>query len=210
MTVRRTELEASWREDRRQARARILDGARMLLEERPWPDLPLDEIMRAADLSRTAFYRHFEDRQALLLALLAELEDAFTEAGAPWKAAAADPPGALRDGLLDLTALFVRHGRVLQAVTEASSRSDELRDTYLAMAEGLIATTAARIAADVEAGRSAVADPDGVARALTWMNERYLLFSLGREQRVVPATVIETLATIWTRTLYGERRISSR
>jgi hypothetical protein len=35
------------------------------------------------------------------------------------------------------------------------------------------------------------------------MSERYLLSSLGRTQCVAPPTVVETLATIWTRTLYG-------
>ena len=35
------------------------------------------------------------------------------------------------------------------------------------------------------------------------MNERYLLSALGRTRSVAPETVVETLATIWTRTLYG-------
>ena len=35
------------------------------------------------------------------------------------------------------------------------------------------------------------------------MNDRYLLAALGRTRTATPETVVETLATIWTRTLYG-------
>ena len=41
------------------------------------------------------------------------------------------------------------------------------------------------------------------ATALVWMMERYLNHSLGREPHSSRETVADTLATIWTRVLYG-------
>ncbi len=40
--------------------------------------------MRGAELTRTAFYRHFDDRQLLLVALLDELGGGFDTVAAPW------------------------------------------------------------------------------------------------------------------------------
>ena len=56
---------------------------------------------------------------------------------------------------------------------------------------------------EIAAGRVLPLDARETAEAMIWMSERYLLSSLGRTQTVAPATVVETLATIWTRTLYG-------
>ena len=56
---------------------------------------------------------------------------------------------------------------------------------------------------EIAAGRILPLDARETARALIWMSERYLLSSLGRTQTAAPETVVETLATIWTRTLYG-------
>ncbi|MDQ1741437.1 MAG: TetR/AcrR family transcriptional regulator, ethionamide resistance regulator, partial [Pseudonocardiales bacterium] len=57
----------------------------------------------------------------------------------------------------------------------------------------------------VEAGRILPLDARETARALCLMNDRYLLAALGHAPTTAPETVVETLATIWTRTLYGAR-----
>ena len=43
------------------------------------------------------------------------------------------------------------------------------------------------------------------ARALSIMNQRYLTDVLGRNPTVEPEVVVDTLTTIWVRTLYGDR-----
>jgi TetR/AcrR family transcriptional regulator, ethionamide resistance regulator len=42
------------------------------------------------------------------------------------------------------------------------------------------------------------------ARALSIMNQRYLTAVLGRNPTVDPEVVVDTITTIWIRTLYGE------
>jgi AcrR family transcriptional regulator len=202
MAVPRSELEATWREERRQARQRILDCTRRLLRDRPWPQLSLQEIMRAAELSRTAFYRHFDDRDQLLFALLGDLRDAFVSAGADWKQGCEDPIPALRRGLHEVTTVFADHGHVLQALVDAASESQQLSDAYDEMVDGLVHDTSARIAAERAAGRSDIADPDGIARALLRMNERFLLDLYGRAAGPDPEQAAAVLGEVWTRTIY--------
>lgn len=48
-------------------RARILQAARALLEERPGAEPSMGEVARRAGVSRQALYLHFADRSALLL-----------------------------------------------------------------------------------------------------------------------------------------------
>lgn len=202
MAVPRSELEATWREDRRQARQRILDCTRQLLRERPWPQLSLQEIMRSAQLSRTAFYRHFDDRDQLLLALLGDLQDAFVSAGAEWKQGSEDPIPALRRGLHEVTTVFLAHWHVLQALVDAAPESEQLRDAYEEMVDGLVQATSARMSAENAAGRSNISDPDGIARALLRMNERFLLDVCGRSPGPDPEQAAAVLTEIWTRTIY--------
>ncbi|HET8978666.1 MAG TPA: TetR/AcrR family transcriptional regulator [Solirubrobacteraceae bacterium] len=198
------EVRAAQRRRRRDARRRILDSAQALLEEHPWHAIPLEAIMTRAELTRTTFYRHFDDRELLLIALLQEVGVHLDAAGEPWKRGAADPAGELRRNLTTLTSLFVDHGRLLQAISDASDRDSDLRGAYLRLADDLVATTAARIAAEVQAGRSAVQDAEQVAAALVWMNERYLLRCFGRRPFTAdPDTAAAALAEIWVTTIYG-------
>jgi len=46
-------------------------------------------------------------------------------------------------------------------------------------------------------------DPEETAKALLWMNERYLTLSLGRAPTTERALVVRSLHTIWSRVLYG-------
>ena len=63
------------RDRREQARADVLRSALELAEQAPFRDLTIDEIARAAGLSRSAFYTHFRDKHDLLLAAVTDVAD---------------------------------------------------------------------------------------------------------------------------------------
>ena len=161
--------------------------------------------MSGAQLTRTTFYRYFEHRESLLIALLEDLGVELDAAGDPWKRGAADPVGELTANLAALVQTFVEHGRLLQALSDAAVQDSDLRRAYLELAERLIVTTERRIAADVAAGVSAVRDPREVAAALVWCNERYLLDAFGRHPLGDPEAAADALAEIWVATVYGRR-----
>jgi AcrR family transcriptional regulator len=205
MTVRHTELHARQRQRRRDARERILDAARALLEEHAWSELAVETVMAEADLTRTAFYRHFEDRQSLLLALIEDMNVEFAASGGVWKDGGDEenPAETLRAGLDELLEVCVRHGRLIQALADASTVDGEVRETYAAMTEHQVQLTATRIARDVQRGRSDVSDPEAIARAVVLFSERYLLAAFGRRPFADRETVAATQAHVWIRAIYG-------
>ena len=59
---------------RESARQRILGAARRLLEDGAWPGVGLEDVARAAGVSRQSIYLHFGSRSALLLALVEHVD----------------------------------------------------------------------------------------------------------------------------------------
>ena len=76
--------------------------------------------------------------------------------------------------------------------------------------QGFKDATARPNEAEMDAGHVLPLDARETAKALIWMEERYLISSLGRTPTTAPETVVETLAAIWTRTLYGAPALTSR
>lgn len=185
-------------------RARILEAARELLLSRPWSELTIGDVMADAGQSRTIFYRYFEDRQGLLVALMEELGEEMARLGEDWLFGEGDPVTRLRHDLDRLVDLYVAHGPVLGAIAVAADEDDEVGAAYTAMAERFIDITAKRIRADVSQGASVVSNPEETARALVWLSERYLVKSFGtRGSAARPEDVQQTLHLIWRRTIYG-------
>ena len=53
----------------RRTRQALLDAFRQLLEEKGYRSITVAEITKRADVGRSSFYRHFEDKRGILLAL---------------------------------------------------------------------------------------------------------------------------------------------
>lgn len=207
MTTRQSDLQARRREHRRNARRRLLDAAHALLEQKAWAEISLDDITSAAEVARTAFYRHFDDRQHLLMAMLSDVGLELDHVADNWLAAEAkDPLAELRRSLEALTAVWAQHGRLIEAISDTARYDPEISALYHQLADRLAEETAQRIEADVMAGRSRITEPEEVARALTWMNERYLIAAFGRQPITEPATAAAALITVWTNTLYASSR----
>ena len=80
---------------------------------------------------------------------------------------------------------------------------------YIALMQRFVDATARHIEEEVAAGRVLPLDPVPTATALTWMMERYLQLRLGRNAGRAGRAVADTLATIWSRVLYGAAQPSS-
>jgi TetR/AcrR family transcriptional regulator, ethionamide resistance regulator len=189
----------------REAEQEILEAAGRLLRERPFRELTVDDLMAATSQSRTAFYRHFTDRQDLLVHLIRDLNEELWEMSAGWLRGSGDPLAEGRESLGRLADVYAAHGPLLRAIAEAASHDADVEDVYRGLVQGFVDATAARIRRDAAAGRTSLAHPEHVAAALVWMTERHLAATFGR----VGATdadrsaALETLFTIWMRTLYS-------
>jgi AcrR family transcriptional regulator len=101
MTTRQTDLQARRRGHRRNAGRCILDAAHPLLQRKPWAEPSLDDITSAAEVARTPFYRHVDDRQNSLVAMLSHVGRELDHLADNWLADTDDPVVELRRSLAD-------------------------------------------------------------------------------------------------------------
>ena len=199
----KTGVRVAQRRRRQDTRKRILAAARELLEDRPWSEISVEDIMDRAQLSRTSFYRHFDDRQLIVVAMVDELELSFEKIASHWTEGTGDHPRNLRSALRELAVVHVDHGRVLQAMADIATGDPDLREAYLALHGRLTELVRDMIEREVAAGRSHVTDPEETSRALLWMNERYLLQAFGRTSGGDVDRTAGTLGEIWVKTIYS-------
>ncbi|CAJ1500035.1 TetR/AcrR family transcriptional regulator [[Mycobacterium] burgundiense] len=81
-------------------RSQLLAAAERQFAERGFLAVRLEDIGAAADVSGPAIYRHFPNKEALLVELLVEISTRLLAGGRAVVAAACDPVAAL-DGLID-------------------------------------------------------------------------------------------------------------
>ena len=201
-TSSRIELRDRRRRRREESEREILEAAGALLRERPYRDLTVDEVMAAAGQSRTAFYRHFKDRQDLVIRLLGDLAAELYESASAWLAGSGDPLAEGREATALLVGAWAQHGPLLRAIGEAASHDDEVERVYRDLVQVFIDSSIERLERDVAAGRAVVPDVRETAIALSWMTERYLTITFGQPGAGDPATATEVLHAIWMRALY--------
>src|SRR4029450_2186145 len=141
------------RRRRQDSEQEILEAAGRLLRERPFRDLTVDDLMAATSQSRTAFYRHFTDRQDLLVHLIGALTEGVWEMGASWRGGGGDPLVEAREPLGRLPDVYAAHGPLLRAIAEAASHDADVEGVYRGLVQGFVDATAARIRRDAAAGR---------------------------------------------------------
>jgi AcrR family transcriptional regulator len=185
------------------AEGEIVAAAEALLRERPFRELTVDEVMRRTELSRPSFYVYFRDRHHLILRVVEHIGAELRTMSQRWYTGAGDGPALAREAMEGIVDVYGEHGPVLRALSEAAASDHEVERVYSALVQSFVDATVRHIEAEMADGRVLPLDALETARALVWMMERYLNLSLGREPSIPSETVATTLATIWTRVLYG-------
>jgi len=187
------------------ARREILDAAEVLLAERPFLELSVDDLMARTSMTRSSFYHYFRSLDEVAIALMRRVQGEMMEATAPWLRVDydGDPALGLEQGIRASAEVFARHGLVLSAIHEASFRYEavqrEWRDGVL---EDWIGAVAAQVRAQRDRGLTRVADAEEIARALLLMNTAVLVERLGKQPPDQPDAVADTLAEIWIGALF--------
>ena len=162
--------------------------------------------MDETGLRRSSFYYYFRDRHDLVVELLEKLAAELVPMNEVWFCADGDRVANLRAGYEGVGRFWARHGPVLRAIADAATHDREVERAHRRFVERFVRGTAERIRADIECGQIAPLDPEETARALILMSERFLNEKLGRDHHTDWRPVIDTLATIWQRALYGRSR----
>jgi AcrR family transcriptional regulator len=192
------------------AEREIVAAAESFLRERPFRDLTVDEVMGRTTLSRPSFYVYFRDRHQLAVRLVEGIGAELFEMSARWLEGTSDPRRDMQAALDGIAAVYAEHGLVLGAIADAAGHDSDVEATYRGLIVRFVDATTVRIEQDIASGRTDAIDPAETARALVWMSERYLNEALGRQPRAPVEIVVETLWTIWVRTLYGPEPAASQ
>jgi AcrR family transcriptional regulator len=192
------------RHDPRDTEREILDAAERFLHEHPFRELTVQTVMAQTGLKRPAFYVHFRDRHDLALRVVERIRGELVTASGRWLDGQ-DASADLRTALEGVAAVYVQHGPVLRALSDASGSDATVESAYRALVQDFVDATARRIRAEQATGGVPGIDPDETARALVWLNESYLRDALGRTPTADPSTVVDVIEHIWTATLYGSR-----
>jgi len=189
------------RDHRASVEAAIFQATEALLEQRPFRDLTVEDVMAATGMGRTAFYRYFPDLETVLLRRLAEVDVELDDACDRWLHPDSDAEAGLAEAALGLAEVFRAHAPLLQAMADAATSGD-LDRAWRATVEGFVEPATNRIEQLCAAGRCELERADETARALVWMTERYLLEAYRADRDFDPEIAAQTLSQIWHRTLF--------
>ena len=191
-------------------RAEILDAALEFLWSRPFREMTVNELMSTTSISRSAFYRYFDDVYGLMGALLSRLESEILAGVSPWLSNEGDPVALLYESLEAEVRICYRHGPFLKAVSDAAGTSAELENEWNWFLDRFDDAVSERVAVDQDLGLIGVFDPRLVATALNRVNASLYIRTFGQRPRGQAEPVLDAIARVWISTLYGQKWATSR
>jgi AcrR family transcriptional regulator len=189
-----------------EAEAEILDATERFLWKHPFRELNVMDLMDQTGLKRSSFYHYFNDRHDLIVKLVDRLAQELTKLNEIWMMGVTDPVADLRTGYEGIGRFWVQHGPVLRAIADAATQDPLVEKAHRAFRDRFIRGSAERIRADMARGLIAPLNADATAEALIMMSEAVLNEKLGDGSNRDWRPVIDALATIWQRALYGAAR----
>ena len=189
----------------RRTRDNLLAAGRTVFEQRGYTGTRMSDIAAAAGVSHGTVYTWFDDKEALLRALV---DDIVTEVFAALAIGdeVPDPEQRMLEANRRYLVAYRRHGRMLEVVEEAAATDTRYRDALA----GVRRDHVARVTHDIERLQKAgVAerdvDPAVAAGALCAMVEGFGRHWYGRGEQAVSThddeTAVETLTRLWARGL---------
>ena len=184
----------------------ILATCERLLSERPLREIAVDELAAGAGISRPSFYFYFESKNAVLRALVGRVADEMYAEAEGWLEHEDDSPEVTVSRSIGAAAQQWRdHGPVLRAAVQTWGSVPELRAFWEDVVRRFVKQSAARIAEERESGTAPPGpDPEALAKALIWMNQRcFYTSSLGADPSLDDDELVPTLTAIWLRSIYA-------
>ena len=191
-------------------RAEILDAAFEFLWSRPFRDMTVNSLMATTSISRSAFYRYFDDIHELMHALLTRLESEILEGVSPWLSDGGDPVALLYESLAAEVRICYRHGPFIKAINDAAGTNAQLEDEWNWFLDRFDGAVVDRIVADQELGLIEAFDPRPVATALNRVDAAMYIRAFGHRPRSRPEPVVDAITRVWISTLYGQKWATGR
>jgi len=161
-------------------------------------------VMARTTLSRKSFYVYFRDRHELIARLVAplrkELDTRLAGARTASHATVREQATAI---IAEAARIYVEHGELLRALRESSGHDADAARVWREFTDPPIAALASWIRTAAAEGQSEGLDADATARALITMNLACFFDQLIGNPDAEPDRLAETLAEVWTRTIYS-------
>ena len=184
--------------------AAVLEATEELLAEgNSYADLGIEKIATRAGISRTAFYFYFADKRELLERLTEEINALLFEQANVWFSGQGDPEEEIRTAIANIAALYREHAVLMRVIVEVATYEAGVATFWRSTLDRFVAATERRILEEQQAGRAHDGHARATAFALTWMTERTLYQDLVQEEPVPHAQLVDALAGIWLRSVYG-------
>jgi AcrR family transcriptional regulator len=185
------------------ARRTIIRTVEAILADEGMPGLNVSAIMRRADISRTAFYRVFDDVYAVLADLVESLGAELATASGTWYRGETGSPEVIHGNLRSYARVFAPHGPTLEAIRDAGAFDADVRELWRHLVQGFADAAEAAIRRDQRSGAiDADLDAALAARALTLMGEQASIALFGRHGTGTPESYADLLTPVWSRTLF--------
>jgi len=184
----------------------ILATCERLLGQKSLREVTVDELAAGAGISRPSFYFYFESKNAVLRALVERLADERYAEAESWLEREGDSPEVTVSRSIAAAAhQWQEHGPVLRAAVQAWGSVPELGAFWQDIVRRFVEQSAARIDDERASGAAPPGpDPEALAKALIWMNERcFYTNSLGADPSLSDAELVSTLTAIWLRSIYS-------
>jgi AcrR family transcriptional regulator len=172
--------------------------------------MTVNSLMATTSISRSAFYRYFEDVHGLMEALLKRLESEILEGASPWLSDDGDPVALLYESLAAEVRICYRHGPFLKAVSDAAGTNARLENEWNWFLDRFDDAVSERIAADQELGLIELFDPRPVATALNRVDAYTFIRAFGQRPRSRPEPVLDGNSRVWISSLYGQQWATTR
>jgi TetR/AcrR family transcriptional regulator, ethionamide resistance regulator len=174
----------------------VLRAAEELLEEgASFAELNVERIATRAGIGRTAFYFYFRDKRELLMRLTSDVSEQLYSVASRWFAGDDDE---LVSALREIGELYREHAALLRVIVEVSTYDDEVAEFWRGLVGRFVEATRARIEAE-----DADLPAEATAFALVWMTERAFHQLTVQNEPIAREELVEALAGIWRRTVYG-------
>lgn len=184
----------------------ILTTAEMLLAERSFAEISIDDLAKGAGISRPTFYFYFRSKEAVLLSLLDRVSAEAAGIAKGFVERLPDDPATFwREAIGAYFRTFREHQPVAIACAQARVTSAEVSELWSSMMAGWMRYTEQAIQRERDRG---AAPADGVpvsdlVVALHQMNERAMYATFADEQpAIAEADIVDVLLQVWLSAIY--------
>ncbi|QCQ92827.1 TetR/AcrR family transcriptional regulator [Rhodococcus sp. SGAir0479] len=189
-------------------RAAILEAVETLLEDHTLDEISINDISRAAGVTRSGFYFYFDNKAKAVAALSRTVYREMQDGARAYLDRVGSPRQMIEGLISEVIATWERHPNLYRALRDARDRDPSVRQMWDDDRSSYVDPVAAVIDAERESGR-AVAGPDSRALAVVLldMNDRAVeSLSRGGPGALAPDAAREALVAVWLNTIYGSKQ----